>query len=210
MSVKTYTLCLDQGIIMAWIYKVTNKLGQMTLADMQNNANEIYAQLTEAGWTLNAISAVLGNMAVESSLNPAQTQYGYPTTSLNGGYGLVQWTPASKYKNWANQLGVDITDGYWQLLDLDTQAHGVEYIMKSAYPLTYSEFKTSEDTPAYLTEVFLKNYERAGVEALSKRVEWANYWYEFLSGVVPPSPPTPPKPTIKKKGMPVYMMIRYF
>lgn len=194
---------------MAWIYKVTNKLGQMSSAEMQNNAIQIYGQLTLYGWSLNAIAGVLGNMTVESSLNPAQTQYGYPVGSMSGGYGLVQWTPASKYKNWATDNNHDITDGFWQIYDLDTQAHGTEYIMKSAYPLSYSEFKTSTDTPAYLTEVFLKNYERAGVEALDKRVEWANYWYEFLSGEEPPVPPIPPIPTRTSKGMPVWMMIKH-
>lgn len=194
---------------MAWIYKVTNKAGQMSLEEMQNNAIEVYNQLGSYGWSLNAICGVLGNMTHESYLNPAQTQIGYPIGTLKGGYGLVQWTPARKYKEWAINNGHDIADGYWQLFDLDTQAHGVEYIKKSAYPLTYSEFKVSEETPAYLTEVFLKNYERAGVEALQSRVEWANYWYEYLSGEEPPVPPVPPTPTRERTGMPVWMMIRY-
>lgn len=195
---------------MAWIYKVTNKAGQMSQSDMENNALEVYGQLDSYGWTLNAICGVLGNMTKESYINPAQTQIGYPVGTMKGGYGLVQWTPASKYKNWATKNGHDITDGYWQLFDLDTQAHGTEYIKKSAYPLTYSEFKASEETPAYLTEVFLKNYERAGVEDLQTRVKWANYWYEFLSGEEPPEPPVPPKPTIERKSMPVYMMLRHW
>lgn len=190
----------------------------MTTEEMQNNALEVYNQLASYGWTLNSISAVLGNMTKESYINPAQTQIGYSIGSMSGGYGLVQWTPARKYKTWAIDNAHDITDGYWQLFDLDTQAHGVEYIKKSAYPLTYSEFKQSLETPAYLTEVFLKNYERAGVEALHERVEWANYWYEYLGGEIEPeppeprpepTPPSPPTPIIERKGMPVWMMVRY-
>lgn len=193
---------------MSWKYKVTNRLGQFPLADSQNNAREVYNQLGSYGWALNAICGALGNMYVESYINPAQTQSGFPIGGMRGGYGLVQWTPASKYKTWAIDNGHDITDGYWQLYDLDTQAHGIEWSTR-AYPLSYSEYKASEETPAYLTEVFLRNYERAGVEDLDRRVEWANYWYEFLSGEEPPVPPTPPTPTRTSKGMPVWMMIRY-
>ena len=200
---------------MAWIYKVTNKAGQMSQSDMENNAKEVFNQLSSYGWSLNAISAVLGNMTKESYINPAQTQIGYPINTMSGGYGLVQWTPARKFKQWAIDEGHNITDGYWQLYDLDTQAHGTEYLVKPTYPLSYDEFKVSDGTPAYLTEVFLKNYERAGVEALQERISWAEYWYDYLGGETPepspepPTPPPPPTPIIERKGMPVWMMIRH-
>lgn len=194
---------------MGWTYKVTNRRNPLTIAEMQGNAIEVYNQLGSYGWSLNSISAVLGNMTVESYLNPAQTQLDKPISSMKWGYGLVQWDPASKYKQWAIDNGHDITDGYWQLYDLDTEAHGGEYYVNPTYPLSYAEFKISTDTPAYLTEVFLKNYERAGVELLQERINWSNYWYEFLSGEEPPVPPPPPTPTRKSRGMPVWMMIRY-
>ena len=194
---------------MPWVYYVTNKLGKMSDEDKNNNATMIYNQLGSYGWTLNAICGVLGNMTVESQLNPAQTQVGYPIGSLKGGYGLVQWTPASKYVNWARANNHNITDGYWQLYDLSNQAHGTEYYATSSFPLSYDEFKVSDETPAYLTEAFLKNYERAGVEVLSKRVEWAEHWYEYLSGQPAPVPPVPPTPKRDKSGLPVWMMIKY-
>lgn len=193
---------------MAFIYKVTNQFGALTSDEMENNAWEIYAQLSEYGWTVNSVSAVLGNMQAESGLNPAQTQHGFPVGSRKGGYGLIQWTPASKYYDWANKYKHNIYDGYWQLYDLNYQAHYQEYYEKPAYPLSYEEFKESDDTPAYLTEVFLFNYVRAGVEVLEKRVEYAEYWYEILSGEEPPKPPEP-LPQVKK-GLPVWMMVKYY
>jgi hypothetical protein len=55
--------------------------------------------------------------------------------------------------------------------------------------------------------VFLLNYERAGVSALSERQTNANYWYKYLTGNTPPDIPpddpggdTPTPTTKKKKG----------
>lgn len=47
-----------------------NSSQQLTNRQMQINAQYIYRALTENGWTLNAISAILGNMQSESSINP--------------------------------------------------------------------------------------------------------------------------------------------
>ena len=49
-----------------------NSSQQLTNRQMQINAQYIYRALTENGWTLNAISAILGNMQSESAINPRQ------------------------------------------------------------------------------------------------------------------------------------------
>lgn len=195
---------------MAWVYYVSNKLGVMSEEDKQSNVLEIYNQLGTNGWTVNAISGLLGNIDYESGINPGQTQNGYKIGNPNAGFGLVQWTPGSKFTEWASNNDHDINSGYWQIVDIDEQSHGIEWITTTAYPLSYDEFKASNDTPAYLTEVFLKNYERAGTERLETRVELANKWYEFLSGQPAPEPPEPdPQPYKKNKsGMPLYFMMK--
>lgn len=179
---------------MSWVYHVSNRAGSMTHAEMQQNVDEIYNQLSYYGWTVEAISAVLGNMQHESYLNPAQTQIGYPIGTQSGGYGLVQWTPASKYKNWCRGNNHSIESGYWQIYCLNYQSYGTEWYQTSAFPVSYDDFKASEQSVAYLTECFLKNYERAGEEALSARIAYAEAWYEYLTGHAPPTPPTPPTP----------------
>ena len=193
---------------MSWVYHDTNRLGSMTQSEMEQNVDEIYAQLYSAyGWSINAICGVLGNIQQESSINPAQTQNGYPIGTMNGGYGLCQWTPASKIKNWLQAHNHSLYSGYWQIcamnnLSLDIQltneevlAHyGNEWIPTTQYPLTYEEFKHSGQTVEYLTMAFLKNYERAGDEVTSQRIRYAENWYRYLMGSDPPPQPTPDPP----------------
>lgn len=207
---------------MSWIYHITSALGSMTQAEMENNALEVYGQLYNYGWTVNAICAVLGNMQDESYINPAQTQNGYATTSMNGGYGLVMWSPARKIKEWLQANNHSLYSGYWQLYALNNEPWGVEYISTSEYPLSYDQFKHSGESLDYLTTAFLKNYERASVEHLDLRIENAENWYRYLMGEEPPEPsPTPPVPPdpppeptpdpsgYKGYGLKVWQMIRY-
>lgn len=177
---------------MSWTYHVTNRAGSMTYQEMRGNVDEIYAQLYNVyGWSIEAISAVLGNMQHESFLNPAQTQIGYPIGTQSGGYGLVQWTPASKFKNWCWAENHAIESGFWQIYALQFSPWGTEWIPTTPFPISYDNFKHSDETVAYLTECFLKNYERAGVSALAQRIAYAENWYQYLTGSDPPSPPSP-------------------
>ena len=180
---------------MTWVYHDTNRYNSMTQAEMAENVDEIYRQLYSVyHWSVNAICGVLGNMQQESYINPAQTQGGYPIGSMRGGYGLCQWTPASKIKRWLQQNNHSLYSGFWQLYFMNFESGGQEYYPTSAYPLSYAEFKVSGQTVEYLTKAFLKNYERAGEEAISNRVQYAENWYRYLMGTDPPPEPTPTPP----------------
>lgn len=180
---------------MTWVYHETNLPNSMTAYEMSQNVDEIYAQFYSVyHWSVNAICGVLGNMQHESYLNPAQTQIGYPIGSASGGYGLCQWTPSTKLTNWLRANNHSLYSGFWQLYYLNFESGGTEYIPTSQFPETYAEFKVSGQTVAYLTECFLKNYERAGVEALSQRIQYAENWYRYLMGTDPPPEPTPTPP----------------
>lgn len=65
--------------------------GQMT-----DNAQYIADYLTGNGWTQNAVAGILGNMEQESTMNPGLWQ-DLKYENMSGGYGLVQWTPATEY-----------------------------------------------------------------------------------------------------------------
>ena len=193
---------------MSWVYHLSNRAGSMTQAEMQQNVYEIYNQLCGVyHWTVEAVSAVLGNMQHESYINPAQTQIGYPIGTLSGGYGLVQWTPASKFKNWAWANNHSIESGFWQIYALNFSPWGTEWISTSAFPESYDDFKNSTQSVAYLTECFLKNYERASVSALAQRIAYAEAWYTYLTGHAPPVPPDPDPSGYKSRGK-VWLFIR--
>lgn len=191
---------------MGWVYISTNKLRQLSDSDYHNNAKEFYNQMSSYGWTINAICGCLGNIDHESQINPGQTQKGFPIGSRNGGFGLPQWDPASKYTDFAKSKGRSVYSGYWQCYTINYQDYGVEWIPTSKFGESYSEFKASTKSVDYLCECFLKNYERASSEQLSARISYANYWYEYFTGV-PPEPPTPPSPTDKRK-MPIWFYLR--
>lgn len=171
-----------------------NSSNSLNLNQMKVNATYIYNYLKNKGWTLNAIAGLLGNMQSESAINPGRWQSDN-VGNLNLGYGLVQWTPATKYINW---IGVandpSKMDNNLSRIEYERQ-NNLQWISTSLYPISFNEFIVSTDTPETLASVWLKNYERAGVEVESERRENARYWFEYLGGIIPP---TPIKPKIKK------------
>ena len=153
----------------------------LTESQMQGNALEVYKYFTGKGWTLNAISGVLGNMEKESNINPGLWQ-SLKEGNYSGGFGLVQWTPATNYTNWANSNGYGITDPEGQMYWIDAlSASSGQWIATSAYSMTWSAYKSSTESPEYLASAFLKNFERAGVEVESERRSAARKWYDYLT-----------------------------
>ena len=162
---------------MAW----TISNNYLTESQMQGNALEVYNFFSARGWTLNAIAGMLGNMERESNINPGLWQslnYG----NYSGGYGLVQWTPATNYTDWASANGYSITDPQGQMIWIDTMTvSSGQWIATSEYNLSFDSFKTSTQSPEWLASAFLKNFERAGVEAEDERRSDARKWYNYLS-----------------------------
>lgn len=145
-------------------------------------------------WSPNAISALCGNMRVESSINPNIWEYGYDH-STERGFGLVQWTPATKLITWANALTLDYKDGDTQLFRIDYEVdNNIQYISTTSFPLSFTEFRTSTGNIDYLTEAFTWNYERpnqqAGEDSMPERQAFANRCINeliFEGGYTPPA-----------------------
>ena len=160
---------------------VTTSNAYLTQAQMQLNARYIYQYFSTRGWTLNAIAGMLGNMQRESGINAGIWQ-NLNSGNMTGGFGLVQWTPATNLIEWANANGYTYTDIDCQLARIEYElANGLQYYKTDNYPLTFSEFTKSTQSPEYLASAFLYNYERAGVSAEEERKENARYWYDYLS-----------------------------
>jgi murein DD-endopeptidase MepM/ murein hydrolase activator NlpD len=150
-----------------------------------NNAQLVANHFIATGWTPNAISALCGNMSGESTLNPNLYEQGY-NHSLSRGYGLVQWTPATKLMDWCNANSLSWSDGDAQLSRIDyEQLNKIQWISKSSYNyMTFNQFTQSTADVNYLTEVFIWSYERPssyyGNLSLPKRKEFANTCFTTL------------------------------
>ena len=156
----------------------------LTYNQMKVNAEYIYKAFKDKGWTLNAVAGMLGNMQRESTLNPGIWQNN-DVGNTTGGYGLVQWTPATKYIDWllpgsdASTMDNNISRILYEL------ENNIQWISTELYPMSFKEFTTSTGRPEDLASVFLYNYERAGVSAENERRENALNWYLYLGGNFP-------------------------
>lgn len=156
-------------------------------------------------WTPEAVSAVLGNATAESTINPSRWQNDTPppdpeTGTEDTGYGIVQWTPYSKYRDWV--LGTsDEWDGYpdemrgynpeffgtWQnngYLQSERIAwerdKNLQWLSTSQYNMSFADFAASRDDPETLADAFMLCYERPADPNASRaeRQAWARYWFE--------------------------------
>lgn len=182
----------------------------LSWAQMQGNATYFYtyASSNYPGWTLNAISAMLGNIQSEGIMNPSQWEYGR-NKSTKYGYGLVQWTPATKFLGWADENGISRTSMGGQVERIGWEAaNGAQWIETTKWPISFAEFLGSDMAVSDLASAWLYNYERPKNPESTEEVRQsrAETWYKFLSGIDPDPPdPGPPDPGYKAKRMPVYM-----
>ena len=177
----------------------------LSTAEMQNNAQIVYDRL-KYGWTKNAICALLANMQCESNINPGIWE-SLKSGNLNGGFGLVQWTPATKYRNWhyAYFGDADYTNGDKQLSRIIYEVNnGLQWAgVYSEQGLTFREFTQSTLDPYILAVEFLICYERptnqsASVRALRGGIAqtWWNYFRGTSGGEDPEEPEDPITPPI--------------
>lgn len=169
---------------------VVNESGTIDFPGMENNAGIIRTYFENSGWTINAISAIIGNMQAESGINPGRWENDN-VGNLAGGFGLVQWTPATRVQNWIYETygNTDYTNGDYQLdriiYELD---NGLDYYPTNCFKETFHEWTVSNKKPGYLAAAFLCNYERAantGWSAQIKRARFAESWYQYLTGENP-------------------------
>lgn len=172
----------------------------LSQSEMELNASYIYKSLQ--GWSVEAVSALLGNLQAESTINPGRWQSDNVGSSSNG-YGLVQWTPSTKYTDWCSENGISDPsemDANIERIIFEVN-NNLQWIATNGYSLSFKEFSTSTESVGYLAKAFLLCYERPADQSESVqnyRSELAGNWYQFLQGE-PPNPDQPPGVIIKKK-----------
>lgn len=156
----------------------------LTLTEMRGNAQYIMSYFHDKGWTKNAIAAMLGNMQVESTINPGLWQ-SKQEFDYGDGFGLVQWTPATKYIDWAATIGADTYELYktitpqcdridWEVINNDTNGQWISDLM------TFTEFTQSTQNVRYLSDRFCWGYERPADPDLELRADYGEYWFGLL------------------------------
>lgn len=151
----------------------------LTLSEMTVNAQYILGYFTSRGWTKNAVCGMLGNMQTESTINPGIWE-SLNEGNMSGGYGLVQWTPATKYTNWADTNSLS-----WG--DMDSQLkrilYEVQHNIQWQHPtMTFAQYTQSTDTAYNLGLLFLAHYEMPTNPNQPIRGTQATYWYDHLTG----------------------------
>lgn len=170
----------------------------LSQAHREANARLVNKYLKELGWTPNAIAGILGNMDVESSVNPALIEgRGYHTlidnnTALgiyNLGLGLVQWTgdtqtaPAGqKLVSFAIRYNKNWYDGELQCFRLqreyDTNLQFNPGLVDGVYWDWYN-YVLSTETPEHLAKVWQLLYENGGSDT-QLRQQKARYYYNLF------------------------------
>lgn len=199
-----------------WHYEITDQYGWTSeySADQTDNASEIWNTLVSVyGWTENAASAVIGNMQAESALNPGQWEHNHEG-DFEYGFGLGQWTPATKVSDYVGSKDVDkMADGGKQLLLLLNRPsqYSTYYLNPDGSSTYYNEiglpyidnmedFSHSTASREDLTKLWAICWERPGSSyyqsSIGGRISHANHWYDTFDGTapIPPTPIDPPTP----------------
>ena len=197
----------------------------------KHNAEKVYYTFIAEGWTVNAISAMLGNMTKESNLNPARVykvgrfpNQGNNLSDIgnnqavnhpNEAYGLVQWKGRGDTDPNNNQLvGYAIRhNAEWYDGDIQMERMLWEWQgRKKWHPQkvdgvywTYEDFAHSTLSTDKLAKVWMVCYEGT-YSTLDVRKNASKYWYDYFYGnpdvPTPPEPPQPDDPPLPDPDVP--------
>jgi len=154
-------------------------------AQMIVNAEFIFNYLRAKGWSVNAICAVLGNMVIESTINPGYKQRG------GNGFGLIQWDDRKDtLLNWLQTNGYADGSivGQLEFMIYEMQSKYGPWLedKKRGYYMDVNEFITSTDLNIEnLTTVFQYSDERGGYGTESARQYNARQFYNYFTKGTP-------------------------
>lgn len=166
------------------------------------NAKKVADYLINLGWTKNAIAGILGNMDVESSMNPALIEGRNVHTLIDNntclqipsstGVGLVQWTgdtstaPAGqKLASFAIRYNQQWYDGELQCFRLEREYDtNIQFDPGTVDGVSWDwqTYVVSTESPEQLAKVWQILYERGGTDT-ETRQQKARYYYNLLWGL---------------------------
>ncbi|AOA02712.1 phage tail tip lysozyme [Carnobacterium maltaromaticum] len=147
------------------------------MATQEQTAKGIWDYLTNRGWTKESVAALLGNMQSESGIIADRWESDI-VGNMRGGYGLVQWTPANKYIDWAKSNGLVYQDTISQCKRLEWEvANGQQFFHPT---MTFKQFTQSTQSPETLADIFIRYYERPYNPNQPARQVQARYWFNKL------------------------------
>lgn len=173
-----------------WIIPGTiNSTRPLTEEEALNNCKVFWSYFKEKGWSLNAVSGILGNAWYESTVNPNRWQGDDPWHQPpdRWGFGLVQWTPYTKIISWLEErVGLNDVSKFGQA-ECDRiqweMENNQQWIATSAYPESFRAYSTTTKDPYTCAIEFLANYERPydpnQPERGTKAQELYNYLLQF-------------------------------
>lgn len=169
---------------------------------LDKRAWEIWITAINQGHAKESAAGMMGNIQRETGdMSPtANERPGVP----GYGYGLVQWTDSTQtYTGRDYMIGLmdraqikdkpDTIQGQMKLIDW--HAKNGQWIPTGEFPQTWAMFKQMTNIDS-ATMAFLKNFERAGVEASGERIQNAHNWYNKFKNLKPPVIGTTFKPPI--------------
>jgi hypothetical protein len=166
------------------------------------NAKLIWDYLTNLGWTPQSVAGILGNMDVESTMNPALIEgRGYSALPDNNtvlaittqtGVGLVQWTgttptnpPGQKLASFAIRYNKNWYDGELQCFRLEREYDtDIQFDHGTVDGVSYDwqVYTTSTETPEQLAKVWQTLYERGGTDTQTRQQK-ARYYYDLFKRI---------------------------
>lgn len=180
----------------------TSRNGYLTTAEMRDNAARAWFVASRLGWTRLGLAAVLGNMQSESGINPGIWEN--LTVDYSRGYGLTQWTPATKYIDWAGAGWEGNGDKQMERIQYEAD-NGLQWFENPAAnpvypPITLNSLLTNTTLDVgTLANYFLWYYEHPYNPNQPDRATQAAAWLEFLNTL-----PTPGHTTL-----PIWLLFKF-
>lgn len=180
----------------------------LSRSEQDQNAIKFYYRASALGASYNAILGMLANIESESTINPGIWESLDP---YNGGYGLVQWTPYTKYSNWAGSGWENNGDKEVEFLKFTTEHQddpdyiqwfgndeAPNYGYPVAPPISLLDFWDSTLDPKTLADYWVLYYEHPREDLIPGRIAGHQAQVEYYDSLLGGGGPIPPTP-IKKK-----------
>lgn len=151
-----------------------------TAVSYSSNEDALWDFCKSIGFTDAGAAAVLGNLSMESGLNPSSRTRNFDFKNGKGGGGLASWMCSGRFKNlaaFAEKKGAS-----WQ--NLDVQMAFLQYEMDNTRRDVGAKMRTETDVDT-ATDYFCVNFEGCIGRSLSPHIDGISEingkWYQGLS-----------------------------